>query len=69
MMERQLVCSRQIGWDNKAYQPAWSQSNRFHTSTAITDPFLAFLEGFAEHLEIVSSELDGGKAAAQGEGL
>ena len=43
------------------YQPALSQSNRFHTSTAITDPFLAFLEGFAEHLEIVSSELDGGK--------
>lgn len=66
MMERQLVCSRQVGWDNKAYQPAWPQSNRFHTSTA---PFLAFLEGFAEHLEIVSSELDGGKAAAQGEGL
>lgn len=69
MMERQLVCSRQIGWDKKAYQPAWPQSNRFQTSTAITDPFLAFLEGFAEHLEIVSWELDGGKAAAQAEGL
>lgn len=41
------------------YQPALSQSNRFHTSTAITDPFLAFLEGFAEHLEIVSQELLG----------
>ena len=41
------------------YQPALSQFNRFHTSTAITDPFLAFLEGFAEHLEIVSQELLG----------
>lgn len=41
------------------YRPALSQSNRFHTSTAITDPFLAFLEGFAEHLEIVSQELLG----------
>ena len=69
MMERQLVCSRQVGWDSEVYQPALSQSNRFQTSTAITDPFLAFLEGFAEHLEIVSWELDGGKAAAQGEGL
>ena len=69
MMERELVCSKQIGWDNEVYQPVRPQSNRFHTSTAITDPFLAFLEGFAEHLEIVSWELDGGKAAAQGEGL
>ena len=69
MMERQLVCSKQIGWDNEVYQPVRPQSNRFHTSTAITDPFLAFLEGFAEHLEIVSWELDGGKAAAHGEGL
>lgn len=41
------------------YRPALSQSNRFHTSTAITDPFLAFLEGLAEHLEIVSQELLG----------
>ncbi len=41
------------------YRPALSQSNRFHTSTAITDPFLAFLESFAEHLEIVSQELLG----------
>lgn len=41
------------------YRPALSQSNRFHTSTAITDPFLALLEGFAEHLEIVSQELLG----------
>ena len=41
------------------YRPALSQSNRFHTSTAIADPFLAFLEGFAEHLEIVSQELLG----------
>ena len=41
------------------YRPALSKSNRFHTSTAITDPFLAFLEGFAEHLEIVSQELLG----------
>lgn len=41
------------------YQPSLSQSNRFHTSTAITDPFLAFSEGFAEHLEIVSAEWNG----------
>ena len=40
------------------YQPSLSQTNRFHTSTAITDPFLAFSEGFAEHLEIVSAELN-----------
>lgn len=33
-----------------------SQSNRFHTCTAITDPYMAFSEGFAEHLEIVSGE-------------
>lgn len=41
------------------YQPSLSQSNRFHTSTAITDPYLAFSEGFAEHLEITSAELNG----------
>lgn len=41
------------------YQPSLSQSNHFHTSTAITDPFLAFAEGFAEHLEITSAELNG----------
>lgn len=33
-----------------------SRSNRFHTCTAITDPYMAFSEGFAEHLEIVSAE-------------
>lgn len=41
------------------YQPSLSQSNHFHTSTAITDPFMAFAEGFAEHLEIVSAEFNG----------
>lgn len=34
-----------------------SKSNKFHTCTAITDYFMAFSEGFAEHLEIVSKEL------------
>lgn len=34
-----------------------SKSNKFHTCTAITDPFMAFSEGFAEHLEIVTRDL------------
>ena len=34
-----------------------SQSNKFHTCTAVTDPFMAFSEGFAEHLEIVTKDL------------
>ncbi|MCB2290889.1 helix-hairpin-helix domain-containing protein [Clostridium sp. CS001] len=34
-----------------------SKSNKFHTCTAITDPFMAFSEGFAEHLEIVTKDL------------
>lgn len=38
------------------YRPERSRSNRFHTSTAITDPYLAFFEGFAESLEILSAE-------------
>lgn len=38
------------------YDPGRSQSNRFHTCTAITDPYLAFAEGFAEHFEIVAAE-------------
>lgn len=38
------------------YDPGKSQSNRFHTCTAITDPYLAFAEGFAEHFEIVAAE-------------
>lgn len=38
------------------YDAARSRSNRFHTVTAITDPTLAFAEGFAEHLEILSAE-------------
>ena len=38
------------------YRPERSPSNRFHTSTAITDPYLAFFEGFAESLEILSAE-------------
>ena len=41
------------------YDAARSRSNRFHTVTAITDPFLAFAEGFAEHLEILSAERTG----------
>lgn len=36
-----------------------SKSNKFHTCTAITDPFMAFSEGFAEHLEIVTKDLIG----------
>lgn len=38
------------------YDPRESKTNRFHTCTAITDPYLAFAEGFAEHLEIVSRD-------------
>jgi DNA uptake protein ComE-like DNA-binding protein len=34
-------------------------SVHFHTITAMTDAFLAFSEGFAEHLEIVAEELQG----------
>lgn len=36
-----------------------SQSNKFHTCTAITDPYMAFSEGFAEHLEIVTKDIMG----------
>ncbi|MEG0774628.1 hypothetical protein [Clostridium sp.] len=36
-----------------------SKSNKFHTCSAITDPYMTFSEGFAEHLEIVASELRG----------
>ena len=35
------------------------RSNKFHTSTAVTDAFTAFFEGFAEHLQIVTQELTG----------
>jgi hypothetical protein len=42
---------------NLGYDFELSPSNKFHTITAITDPFMAFSEGFAEHLEIVSSDL------------
>lgn len=38
-----------------------SKSNKFHTCTSITDPYMAFLEGFAEHLEIVTKDLIGYK--------
>lgn len=38
------------------YDPSLSKSNRFHTCTAITDPCLAFSEGLAECLEIVSAD-------------
>jgi len=39
------------------YDFGLSQSNKFHTCTAITDPFMAFSEGFAEHFEIVTKDL------------
>lgn len=35
------------------------RSNKFHTVTAVTDPFTAFFEGFAEHLQIVTEDLAG----------
>lgn len=38
---------------------ARSPSNRFHTGTAITDFFMAFSEGFAECLEIVTKDVLG----------
>ena len=41
------------------YSEANVRANRFHTCTAITDPFLAFAEGFAEHLELVTALLEG----------
>lgn len=34
-----------------------SKSNKFHTCTSITDPYMAFSEGFAEHLESYTIEL------------
>lgn len=36
------------------YSPKNHRSNKFHTVTAVTDPYTAFSEGFAEHLEPVS---------------
>lgn len=42
---------------NLGYDFNLSKSNKFHTITAITDPFMAFSEGFAEHLEIVSNDI------------
>lgn len=36
-----------------------SQSNKFHTCTAVTDPYMAFSEGFAEHLQIVTKDIEG----------
>ena len=41
------------------YDPSRSLSNKFHTCTAITDPYMAFFEGFAEHLEIVTRDMSG----------
>ena len=38
-----------------------SLSNKFHTSTAITDFYMAFSEGFAECLEIITKDLTGYK--------
>lgn len=42
-----------------------SKSNKFHTCTAITDPYLAFSEGFAEHFEIVTQERGASAGASQ----
>lgn len=39
------------------YDTTLSKSNKFHTCTAITDTFMAFSEGFAEHFEIVTKDL------------
>jgi len=36
-----------------------SKANKFHTSTAVTDFFMAFSEGFAEWLEVVTKDLNG----------
>ena len=41
------------------YDSGHSLSNKFHTCTAITDPYMAFFEGFAEHLEIVTRDMSG----------
>lgn len=41
------------------YDISRSLSNKFHTCTAITDPYMAFFEGFAEHLEIVTRDMSG----------
>lgn len=41
------------------FDVAKMQSNKFHTSTAVTDAFTAFYEGFAEHLQIVADDLAG----------
>ncbi|MCL2405606.1 MAG: hypothetical protein FWC92_08675 [Defluviitaleaceae bacterium] len=38
-----------------------SISNKFHTSTSITDFYMAFSEGFAECLEIITKDLTGYK--------
>ena len=38
------------------YDPSNCYSNKFHDVTAVTDPYTAFSEGFAEHLELVSYE-------------
>ncbi len=42
---------------NLGFDVNLSKSNKFHTVTSITDPYMAFSEGFAEHLEIVSKEI------------
>ncbi len=41
------------------YDFTLSKSNKFHTCTAITDPFMAFSEGFAEHFEILTKDMKG----------
>ena len=38
-----------------------SKANKFHTSTSITDFYMAFSEGFAECLEIITKDLRGYK--------
>lgn len=46
-----------LGMDNSL-----SRTNHFHTITAITDNYLAFFEGFAECLEIISKDIVGYKS-------
>lgn len=50
-----------LGYDHKL-----SKSNKFNTCTAITDVYLAFSEGLAEHLEIVTKELNENKVNENG---
>lgn len=39
------------------FDPGKLPGSKFHTCTAVTDPYTAFFEGFAEHLQIVTEDL------------